>query len=304
MKSMKVFYPHNPHISRAMWRIRTALVGYAPLKVQFVNSPHEADLHILDFIGQHPTIEDRELNPTTGLMRSVPSLPKCRNYIIFYHCTAPPGSELLELDYRSLFENAVLVVSYLKPEWTWEWGQLDWSKIKLFHTPWGYEPGVFYYNGESKDILCLMTGYVSVTEGLEAVWWAARQVGGEVVHIGGWIGLDGKPGYKRYEGISDQQMRELYSRSIYVNAIRAHHGFEVVGIEGAACGAQPIYLDLPCYRYWFGDIGLFVPPGEVWDGLKRIFETRSGRSGLIKKAERFAWKNIAPRIWEEILKSL
>jgi len=280
------------------------LTKYAPPGVQFVNSSHEADLHILDFIGQHPTIEDRELNPRTGLMRSVPSLPKCRNYVILYHCTAPPGSEFLEMDYRPLFENARLVISYLRPEWTWEWGQLDWSKIEFFHTPWGYEPETFYYSGETKDILCLMTGYISETEALEAVWWAAQQVGGEVVHVGGSIGLDGKPGYRRYEGISDQQMRELYSRSLYTNAIRAYHGFEIVGIEGAACDAQPIYLDLPCYWYWFHDIGLFVPSDGVWDGLKRIFKTRPRWEGLTEKVRKFEWRNIAPRIWEEILKRL
>jgi len=297
---MKVFYPFNPHISRAMWRIRDALIRYSPAEVEFVNTPKEADLHILDFIGQHPATEDRELNPKTGLMREVPSLPKCQDYIILYHC-APPGSELPRLDYRPLFENAKLVVSYLKPEWTGEWGKLDWSKIRLYHTPWGYEPGVFYYNGETKDILCLMTGYVAETEGLEAVYWAVRQVGGEVIHIGGSIGLDGKPGYRRYENISDTLMCELYSRSIYVNAIRVHHGFEIVGVEGAACCAQPIYLDLPCYRYWFSDIGLFVPPDEIWDGLRRILEMRPWREDLMEKVRRFEWKNIAPGIWEEII---
>ena len=301
---LKVYYPFNPHISRAMHRIRAALMKHAPPGVAFADDPREADLHILDFIGQHPTIEDRELNPTTGLMRAVPSLPKCRNYVILYHCTAPPGSELLSMDYRPLFENARLVVSYLKPEWTWEWGKLDWSKVEYFHTPWGYEPETFRYGGESKDVLCLMTGYVDVTEGLRAVWWAARQVGGEVVHVGGSIGLDGEPGYKRYENVSDDLMRELYCRSEYVNAIRAHHGFEVVGIEGAACLAQPIYLDLPCYRHWFDDIGIFVDPDDVWDGLKRVFETRPKRENLAEKVKRFEWGKIAPRIWEEILKRL
>jgi len=287
-----------------MHRIRKALIKYAPPGLEFVDSWEEAYLHILDFIGQHPTVEDQELNPLTGLMREVPSLPKCHNYIILYHCTAPPGSDLLEMDYRPLFEGAKLIVSFLKPEWTWKWGQLDWSKIELFHTPWGFEPETFYYNGESKDILCLMTGYISETEGLEAVWQAAHEAGGGVVHVGGSIGLDNRPGYKRYEGVSDQQIRELYSRSLYVNAIRAHHGFELCGIEGAACNAQPIYLDLPCYRYWFDDIGLFVPPERVWDGLRMVFSRRPRISGLLEKVRRFEWGGVAPKIWEQILRRL
>jgi len=128
------------------------LMKYAPPEVEFVHLPHEADLHILDFIGQHPFIEDKD-----GLMKRVPSLPKCPNYVLLYHC----GSGL-DYRYQPLFENAVLVVSYLKPEWPEE-VQLDWSKIKLFHTPWGYKSETFYYDGAYKDILCLMTGYVSET---------------------------------------------------------------------------------------------------------------------------------------------
>jgi len=95
---IRVFYPHNPRISQAMWRIRHALIKYAPLGVKFVNTPAEANLHILDFIGQHPTIEDRELHPETGLMQEVPSLPQCRDYVILHHCTAPAGSGFLEMD--------------------------------------------------------------------------------------------------------------------------------------------------------------------------------------------------------------
>jgi len=269
-----------------------------------VNNSREADLHILDFIGQHPFIEDRDLNPHHGLMRNVPSLPKCDKYILLYHCTAPPGFALLHMDYRLLFEKACLVVSFLKPEWVWKWGQLDWSKIKFFHTPWGYDPDVFYYNGENKDILCLMTGYVDITEGLRAIYEEGRRVGGTIVHVGGSIGLDGKPGYKRYENIDDKLMRELYCRSEYVNAIRAHYGFEVVGIEGGACLAQPIYLDLPCYKYWFSDIGVFVPSSSVWNGLRQVFERRPKQENLTEKVKRFQWNKIAPQIWEQILNSV
>jgi len=284
-----------------MWRIRRALMKYAPSSIEFVQDYQDADLHILDFIRQHPTIEDRELNPAHGLMRTVPSLPKCRDYVILYHCADPSHGGDLKLNYRPLFENARLVISYLKPEWVGEWGQLDWSKIKFFHTPWGYEPDVFYYSGENKDILCLMTGYVDFTEELSTVYEEGRRAGGEVVHIGGNIGLDGKPGYKRYENIDDRLMREFYSRSEYVNAIRTSYGFEVVGIEGGACLAQPIYLDLPCYRYWFLDIGVFVSPSNTRNGLRQVFEEKPKQENLTEKVKEFQWSRIAPKIWEQIL---
>ena len=299
---LKVFYPHNPHISRAMHRIRKALMDYAPKEVKFVERPQEADLHILDFIGQHPRIEDRELNPKTGLMRSVPSLPACPKYVLLYHCSPPPESWLLDLDYSELFANALLVVSYLKQEWVEPWGNIDWSEVEYCLTPWGYDGRIFKNFNKPRNILCLMTGYVAETERLIEVWSAAAIAGEEVVHVGGHIGLDGKMRYRRVEGIDDKGFVDLLQRSKYVSAIRYPYGFELVGIEGAACGAQPIYLDLPCYRYWFGDIGLFVDPAEVMEGLARIFAHRVRREGIEEKVKRFEWSNIAPGIWEEILR--
>ena len=299
---LKVFYPFNPHISIAMTRIRRALMDYRPPEVVFVRDPRDADLHILDFIGQHPQIEDSVLNPATSLFRSVPSLPVCSKYVILLHCHPPAGSGLLELDYSKLFERAVLVVSYLKPEWMGSWGNIDWSKVEYYLTPWGYDGRIFVNTNRPRDILCLMTGYVAETEKLIEVWSAAAIAGGETVHVGGNIGLDGKVRYRRLEGITDKQFVSLLQRSKYVNAIRLPYGFELVGIEGAACGAQPIYLDLPCYRYWFGDIGLFVDPAEVMEGLAKIFAHRVRREGFEEKVKRFEWGNVAPKIWEEILR--
>jgi len=301
---VRVYYPFNPHISRAMHRIRAALMRYAPPGVSFVDSWREAELHILDFIGQHPTVEDREFNPHHGLMREVPSLPKCERYVLLFHCTAPPDSGLLGMDYRPLFEGALLVVSTLIPEWVEPWGKLDWSKIPLFHTPWGYDPEIFRRLPERKTFLCLMTGYVAETEFLQVVYEVAQKAGGEIVHIGGDIGLDGSPGYLRYEGVSDEEMCRLYSQSLYTNAMRAYHGFEMVGIEGAACGSQPVYLDLPGYRHWFSDLGLFVSPRNVAEELEEIFRKKPRRRKLGEKVERFKWEGIAPRIWEKIWESL
>lgn len=293
-----------------MRRIRNALLRYAPPGVVLTDSPRGADLHILDFVGQHPEIEDRVLHPQTGLMRDIPSLPVCRNYVIIYHCPPPAGpvetaeKEFAELDYRPLFENAKLVIGFRDPAEEGGWGKLDWTKINYFLTPWGYEDHLFFYAGEEKRILCVMTGYVSEPEALREVWAAARIAGGTVVHVGGSIGLDGMEGYMRVEGISDEELRRLYASSLYVNAIRKEGGFELPGIEGAACGAQPIYADLPCYRRWFDDIGLFVDPAEVMEGVARIFTMKVRREGIEEKVRRFEWRKIAPRIWEEVRKAL
>jgi len=308
---VKVYYPFRKYISRAMHRIRKALMEFAPEGVGFVEDPGRADLHILDFIGQHPAIEDRELHPETGLLRDIPSLPVCENYAILYHCPPGPanvdplsGVPHLKLDYHRLFEEAKLVIGYLNPTSEAPWGNIDWSKVNYFMTPWGYDPKIFHYDGERKDIFCLMTGYVKETEALDVVYTAAKMYGGYVVHVGGNVGLDGAPGYRRYEGIDDAFMRELYARSQYVNAIRLEGGFEVVGIEGAACHAQPIYVDEPCYRRWFDDIGIFVDPHNLFDGIAEVFKLKARREGVAEKVKRFEWRNIAPKIWEKILEAI
>jgi len=93
MKALKVYYPFNRHISRAMWRIRDALIRYAPDNVIFVNHFSKADLHILDFIGQHPEVEEAVLHPRTigRLFKEAPSLPRCDKYVILLH--TPPLPE-------------------------------------------------------------------------------------------------------------------------------------------------------------------------------------------------------------------
>jgi len=279
-------------------------MGYAPPGIQFAPQPTAA-VHILDYIGQHPTIEDREISGAESLFKAVPSVPKSQDYIVIFHCEPAPGrwgDDVLR-ETEMLFRKARLVFGFLSPEWLTTFRHFDFSKINYYQTPWGFDPKVFHPVKMKKRFVCLMTGYVAEAEYLEAVYWAARQVGGEVIHIGGPVGLDRRPGYMRYEGVGDRQMREFYSESYYVNAIREPYGFELPGIEGAACGAQPIYLDLPCYRYWFSDIGLFVDPGEVWDGLKRIFEMGIRREGLTEKVKGFEWGKIASRIWRKILES-
>jgi len=290
-------------LSQAMSRIRVALIEFAPEGVDFV-SLGEADLHILDFIGQHPTIEDKNLFPNS-LFRDIPSTPQRSDYVIIFHCEPPPNiwdKEVLKLT-EELFLRARCVITHLRPDWLDVYQDFDWGNINWFQTPWGYDPRVFYYNGESKEILCLMTGYVARSEALDLIYTAARICGGKVVHVGGDIGLDGSPGYTRYERISDSQMRELYAQSLYVNAIRLENGFELPGIEGAASNSQPIYTDLPSYRYWFSDIGLFVPPDDIHEGLVKIFKTKL-RKALVEKVRRFEWRNIAPRIWEEMLETV
>jgi len=96
-----------------MWRIRDGLMKYAPPEVRFVNRYEKADIHILDFIGQHPRIDDKIVFENKSLFQNVPSLPKCDKYILIYHCPPDPHHihSKLHTDYQKLFEKAILVLS-------------------------------------------------------------------------------------------------------------------------------------------------------------------------------------------------
>jgi hypothetical protein len=295
---IKVFYPFNPHISRAMHRIRNALIKYAPPDVEFVDKP-EGAVHILDFIGQHPTIEDRVLHPT-GLMRTVPSLPVSQKYVIIYHCLPPPDFLKYVSEYRRLLEGSMLVFgtydkSHIYPP--------D-AKINYYRTAWGYEPEVFYPRGSEKKYLALTTGYIIPDERIDWIAYACKLHGKPMVHIGGRNVVDelratyGGLNITHYEKISDDNLANLYSSSWFTNAMRELLGFELPAVEGYACGSQPVLLDLPCYRYWFSDFGVFV---KSRDGVVDVLSKPVNVTPKAEILERFKWKNIAPKIWERIL---
>jgi len=291
---MKIYFPFNPKISKAMHRIRAAFIQYAPPGIEFVDTPEPDALHILDFIGQHPFKQDQVL------MADVPSIPATRKYIIIYHCPPPPWFS--GLDYSRFFHHSLLVISTYQKS-LFNIPSVDPDQLNWFTTPWGYDPQIFYPERLPRKYLVLATGYDPNQEYIHDLYHAVSQLKSQMVHVGGNIELDGNPHYTRFENISDDQLRRLYSQSLYVSALREVIGFEVVGIEGYACGAQPIYLDLPCYRNWFSDIGIFIDPNSsIREQLKSVLKHQPKPMDL-SKIERFRWENIVPGIWDKILES-
>jgi len=168
---LRFYYPYNPHISRSCQRIRKALIDYRPEGIEFTDTPDGDDIHILDYIGQHPSIEDRELNPKTGLMRTVPSLPRTRNYILLYHTWNHEYTPLKET--AKLFYKALLVITHspflAKPDVRFNALRADFDGIDFFVTPWGYDEKVFYPEVRERHFLIITTGYVAREEWIDKV---------------------------------------------------------------------------------------------------------------------------------------
>jgi alpha-1,3-mannosyltransferase len=109
-----------------------------------------------------------------------------------------------------------------------------------------------------------------------------------------------------HETPSDEEIRELISRSgIFVSA-SAYEGFGLAPIEGASAGLLPVLSDIAPFRNSIRRLGVgmlvdFTKP-ESWNASYQRLEsarmefTRGiGRDQLAKAVEQFSWGIGAPR---------
>lgn len=261
---MKLWYSaKKPYLSHAFQRLEEALHLTAPEGVTFVETEAESDLNIRPIV----------------------------NWVDFQE----PSSK-----------DVCWQLCYLTAGQTPEWWQERWRvchavisyldlPTRYLQMPLGYDPNVFFMGNGMKKYRAITTGYVDGpgAEFISDVWRAF----GNVLHIGANLALG--EGYNHTERISDSQLRSAYQASEYVVSLRDVEGFELPIIEGAACGALPVALDLPCYRRWFPATTLFVRPTHVLEDLKRIAEQPANYSPAVG---RFEWSNVMKDFWKEILK--
>jgi glycosyltransferase involved in cell wall biosynthesis len=280
---VKIFYPLRRE-SPALPRIRWGLLKYAPPEVELTSSPEKAELQILDWTGD--------------IVK-----PACSKYVLLVH--NPPIHRNQEF-LREVFQKAELCITYTK-YYTFrnEYcpSPLELEKFRWLVTPWGVDLDMFYINSliRERPHLIMCTGTVAETELHREIYEAVRRVGGKMVHVGSDVGIKGE-GYTLISmWIPDYEMNLLYNMSRYVSAIRKPWGFELPGIEGLACGCTPIWLNHPIHREWFEGYGLFIDTNRVTEELIEIFKSEKKVNVSREKLEKFNWKNIAERIWREIL---
>lgn len=288
MKRLNILAEVYPkELGRVIYRINKYLKLLAPSYVNFVKEPSQADLQILDVIGQ-------------GSLKF-----KYNNNIIYLqHCYLT--AETTSQDYwLPLFKESKLVVTYMNlPKLT---GSSDFSFLRL---PWGVDPSVFFNTMKPKKYMALTTGYVASTESIQEVYDSVSKINQKLVHVGGNLKL----GYycDHFENISDEKLNELYNNSMFVCGLRKGEGFELPIIEGLMCGARGICFNADHYRFWYEDLVEYIEEGKsfeesysqsIVDQLDNLFSkayrpVSLSEISLVK--EKFSWKNIFSTFWKRV----
>ena len=290
---MKLYFPYDGKISRAMERIRRAFIGHSPPGVRFLDQMDSEAIHCLNWVGQNP----REHTKTCEVIQGVPTLPLGSRYIVFAHVGNPHYVDL-DQHYRRILAGALLVVTY-------DQEILGYMGSNVLETPWGFEPSTFYRIPLQRGYKILCTGYVADSEAIDACVDACVKLGSRICHVGGSLrSLPFTYLYNRHENIQDSELRALYSSSEYVSGMRREGGFELPVIEGYGCGAQPIVFDHPTMRKWYSDFVLYVPNVPRPDLARVLAEILAKPGGVNPKQEildRFNWRGIIAKIWTRIL---
>lgn len=272
------------HLSQAMYRVASALQKYAPRELEFVLRPEHADLQVLHIIST-----DQSAQITTK-----------HHAVMQYSCgdgaiNNAPG------DWAPLWNTAVQI-----------WSYFDLSMLipaeKFYCAPMGVGvPFTRPYFPRTRDIDVVTSGYLDGpgTEAISPVWQAAR--GMTVAHIGPRPeglpqGLD-ESHVTLFHGITDEVLASLLRRARFVSGLRWLEGFEMMTVEGLACGATPILFDRPDARRW--ERGA-VYVAEKQDGLAEELSMvlRAPWKPTTTTARAYDWELLVPPFWSRILRHI
>jgi hypothetical protein len=289
---MKFYFPYDRLISRAMERIRSAFMRYAPKDTVFVNTPEADAIQCLHYIGQNPREDTCKM---WGSIFETPTLPKTSKYILFLYLNNIFYPQF-EADWKRLLENAVAIIT-TSPD-------LIPYNCNIIETAWGYEPSIFNDINVPKKYTVLATGYMADAEAIDAVFLACYKSMTSMVHVGGLLDPQWRePTYTRFQNISDQELRLLYNQSRYVSALRRDPSYEMPAVEGYACGCQPICFPHYATKKYFSDFAFFVPflPRDelaqvLIEHFKKPVEVKPNPEIL----KRFYWQTTMTDVWKKV----
>jgi glycosyltransferase involved in cell wall biosynthesis len=296
---MNVFLNTQAGLSKAMGRIVTKMMRYAPSDITVVNHPDEADLIVLHVIGFPETEE---------AVRRITSLGK--KYAIIQYClrtTQKPNTA----DWLPIWAGAEMVWSYYDLQALCEEdGQVFPEQTVFYFSPLGVDSEIFNPGLSRPKYKILTTGTLAPFETVDLVNKACQVINGIQVHVGGleMKGTDFNDSIVEYhKEISDTNLAQLYRQTEYVSGLRRIEGFELPAAEGLLCGARPILFDRPHYRRWYEGLGaIFIPEStdeEIVKTLREILKTPSNTWAPLNISEartRFSWATICTVFWESL----
>lgn len=289
---MRIYVPRATHLSRAMGRVEEALCRYTQHEV--TRLPSAAGVVIIHVIGFPDTVRAIEECERFG-----------QKFVLIQYCLRTTQAATVTM-WLSYWRRALLVVSYydLIAMAAEDGETLD--GVNFFHTPLGVDAEVFKPSAAQRyrRYAILTSGYVAHTECAQEAASAATRLGGETVHLGPDLRLQGAVTYRL--GIPDAELARVYQQCQFVAGLRRIEGFELPAAEGLLCGARPILFDQPHYRRWFEPWGEFIPELSaegVEDQLALLFARGPRpveRDELEDARDRFSWRRIVNELWEKV----
>lgn len=289
---MKV-YLNTERTDWSLRRIVDALERYKPDGVQLVDDPRDAELVVLHVIGRN----ERTRKSAQRLLANGQQYA-CIQYSL--RKTRNPHTS----DWLPLWRGAVLTWSYYDLE---AWCKEDWTPFdfNFYHAPLGVDTEVFWPRKRQRQFLIATSGPSAVTDTVREAAFAARRVGGTMLHFG--PELKRGPNVICKANLSDDMVACLLSECQFVAGLRRVEGFELMAAEGLMCGARPICYDQDHYRQWYGDAAVYIPEGsrdEAVDSLEAVF--REGAKPVTEEERKeaaalFDWKQSVMGFWDGCL---
>lgn len=278
---MKVFILPTGLHSRAMVRVAKALIKYAPPDVQFVGKPAHADVQVLHVISSDAFLYNRP-----------------QEYVVIQYCFKSAGGSLEQWqDFWS------------RSRFVWSYYDLDVMKVPFYYSPLGVDEVFKTTEGNRNSVMT--SGFVSGpgSEPIEDVAIAAASLKMPTIHIGPQHveGMKHYPNkFKVYSDVGDEELVELYNRSLWVSGMRYVEGFEMPAVEGLACGARPICFDRAEMRKWYNGHAVFVPETsgqELRQILVNVLQSPPVPVTMAERekiADQFSWPKIAHGFWQHM----
>lgn len=119
------------------------------------------------------------------------------------------------------------------------------------------------------------------------------------------LGVGGRVSLLRY--VSDDELGSLYARASVFAFLSEYEGFGLTPLEALMHGVPIVVLDTPIAREIYGDVGAFVPKGDIdaaASAIVRLLTTPAARAGQLERAAallaQYSWDATADQVLREL----